>query len=193
MDTKHYPKYTTTAVLAGWFFSLSSLASHQSSVLLPEAISHTAGFVSRKRPFSTEAQIGLSYTVEKVFFLLDFFRLRIPTGGSSRKNRFFRLDPPVEKLCQKCSLHVIFNRSHRSSHHQAHIHAATWPHTNAVSYKVLTLTWLSLLLPLAASQRGAFLVPLASSSLYHTTAAARGLDPMLPTTATPAVALAALG
>ena len=57
---------------------------------------------------------------------------------------------------------------------------------------MLTLAMLSLLLLLAESQRGAFLVPLASS-VYHTTAAARGLDPMLPTTAAPAVALAALG
>ena len=89
------------------------------------------------------------------------------------------------------------NRSHRSSHHQTHTHTATQPHTHtryhtAASYKALTLAWLSQLLLLAASQRGAFLVPLASS-VYHTTAAARGLDPTLPTTAAPAVALAALG
>ena len=76
-------------------------------------------------------------------------------------------------------------------------HTRTWPHTHtryntAVSYNALTLAWLSQLLRLAASQRGAFLVSLASS-VYHTTAAARGLDPMLPTTAAPAVALAALG
>ena len=50
----------------------------------------------------------------------------------------------------------------------------------------------SLLLLVAASQRGAFLIPL-TSSMCHTTAAARGLDPMLPITAAPAVALAALG
>ena len=56
----------------------------------------------------------------------------------------------------------------------------------------MTLAWLSLMLLLAASQRGAFLVPLASI-VYHTTAAGRGLDPMLPTTAAPAVDLAALG
>ena len=29
-----------------------------------KAISYTVGFVSRKRPFSAEAQIGLSYTIE---------------------------------------------------------------------------------------------------------------------------------
>ena len=74
---------------------------------------------------------------------------------------------------------------------------AARPHTHtryhtAVSYKALTLAWLSLLLLLAVSQRGAFLVLLASS-VYHTTAAARGLDPMLPKTAAAAVALAALG
>ena len=54
------------------------------------------------------------------------------------------------------------------------------------------LAWVSLMLLLAASQRGAFLLPLASS-VYHTTAAARGLGPMLPPTAAPAVALSALG
>ena len=89
------------------------------------------------------------------------------------------------------------NRSHRSSHHQTHTHTATRPHTHtkyhtAVSYKALTLASLSQLLLLAASQRGAFLVLLASS-VCHTTAAPRGLNPMLPTTAAAAVALAALG
>ena len=54
------------------------------------------------------------------------------------------------------------------------------------------LAWLPLLLLLAVSQRGAFLVPL-PSNVYHTTAAPRGLDLMLPTTAAPAVPLAALG
>ena len=72
-----------------------------------KAISYTVGFVSRKRPFSTEAQIKLSYIVEKGLFRLNFFRLRIPPGGSSRKSRVFRLDPPVEKLSRK-SLHVFF-------------------------------------------------------------------------------------
>ena len=147
---------------------------------ISEAISYTVGFVSRKRPFSTEAQIELSYTVEK-----GLFRLRIPAGGSSRKTQ--------SKKFYKCFL----KRSHRSSHHQTHTHTATRPHTHtryhtAVSYKALALAWLSLLFLLAASQRGAFLVPLASS-VYHTTAAARGIDPMLPTTAAPAVALAAPG
>ena len=38
-----------------------------------EDISYTVGFVSRKRPFSTEAKIELSYTVEKGFFDSTFF------------------------------------------------------------------------------------------------------------------------
>ena len=63
-----------------------------------QAISYAVGFVSRKRPFSTEAQIGLSYEVEKGLFRPNFFRLRIPTGGSSRKTRIFRLE---EKLSRK--------------------------------------------------------------------------------------------
>ena len=137
-------------------------------------------------PFRSKPKSGfLMYAVEKGLFRLNLFRLRIPPGGSSRKTQ--------SKKFYTC----FFNRSHRSSHHQTHTHTATRPHTHtryhtAVSYKVLTLAWLSLLLLLAASQRGAFLVPLASS-VYHTTAAARGLDPLLPTTAAPAVALAALG
>ena len=51
------------------------------------------------------------------------------------------------------------------------------------------LPWLLLLLLLAASQRGALLAPLASS-VFHTTAVARVIDAILPTTAMPAVALA---
>ena len=135
---------------------------------------------------STEAQIGLSYAVEIGLFRLSFFRLRSPTSGSSRKTQ--------SKTFYRCFL----NRSHRPSHHQTHTHMATRPHTHtkyhtAVSYKALALAWLSLLLRLASTQRGTFLVPLASS-VYHTTAAAaRGLDPMLSKTAAPAVALAVLG
>ena len=50
--------------------------------ILRVAISYTVGFVSRRRPFSTEAQIGLSYTVEKGLFRPNFFRLSFPTGAS---------------------------------------------------------------------------------------------------------------
>ena len=56
---------------------------------VPKAISYALGFVSPKRPFSTEAQIELSYTVEKGLFRLNFFRLS------------FRLADPVEKLIPK--------------------------------------------------------------------------------------------
>ena len=54
------------------------------------------------------------------------------------------------------------------------------------------LAWKSLLLPLAASQRGALLASLASS-VYHTTAATRVVGAVLPTPVTPAVAVEALG
>ena len=94
-------------------------------LFLHKAISYAVGFVSRKRPFSTEAHIGLSYAVEKGLFRLNFFRLKIPTGGSSRKARLFRLDPPVEKLGRKSFTPVFLNRPHRSSHHQTHPHGHT--------------------------------------------------------------------
>ena len=126
--------------------------------LQKKAISYAVGFVSRKRPFSTEAQIGFSYAVEK-----ELFRLRIPTGGSSRKKE------RSSRKTQSNKFYTCFlNRSHRPSHHQTDTNTATRPHTHtryhtSVFYKALTQPWLSLLLLLAASQRGAFLVPLASS------------------------------
>ena len=57
--------------------------------------------------FSTEAQVELSYAVEKGLYLLNFFRLRIPTGGSSRKTRLFRLDTPV-KNSGEIFFHMLF-------------------------------------------------------------------------------------
>ena len=74
---------------------------------LIKAISYAVGVVSRKRPFPTEAQIGLSYAIEQGLFRLNFFRLRISTGGSSRKTRLSRLHPPVKNLVEKVS-HVLF-------------------------------------------------------------------------------------
>ena len=58
--------------------------------------------------------------------------------------------------------------------------------------KAPTLPLLSLLFLLAAGKRGALLAALASS-VYHTTAVARVIDAILPTTATPTVALVAVG
>ena len=91
-----------------------------------KAIYHAVGFVSRKRPFSTEAQIGLSYAAEKGLFLrLNVFRLRIPTGGSSRKTRFFRLDSPVEKLSRTSVTRVFW--TDRIAHPTIN-HTPTRPH-----------------------------------------------------------------
>ena len=141
-----------------------------------KAISYTVEFVSRKRPFLTEAQIGLSYTVEKRLFRLNFCRLRFPTGGSGRKTRFFRLDG---QLSRKSFTRVFLTDRIAHPTTKTHTHTATRPHTHtryhtAVSYTALTLAWLSLLLLLAASQRGAFLVPLASSARSRSHAANKG-------------------
>ena len=72
------------------------------------------------------------------------------------------------------------------------LHTQTRYHT-AVSYNSADdVAWLlSLLLLLAASQRGTFLP--SASSVYHTMAAARGIDDIVPTKATLVVGLAALG
>ena len=156
-----------------------------------KAISYAVGFVSRKRPFSTEARIGL-FVIQSnnSFFDSNFFRRSSPTGRSSRN-----LTSRIDWICQsKNSVEefytCFFNPSHRSSYHKAH---TSIPSTTQQYHTIVpTLAWLSLLLLLAASQFGAFLAPLASS-VYHKTTAARGIDAILPTMATPAVALAAFG
>ena len=88
----------------------------------------------RKRPFSTEAQIGLSYTVEKGLFRLNFFRLSFPTGGSSRKTRLFRRCLTVENSVEKVSnlfFEPIASLIPPQTHTRPHTH--TRYHT-AVSY-----------------------------------------------------------
>ena len=135
----------------------------------------------------------------KSAFSTQLFSTENPDWRIQSKNSTFSTGSSSKKAQSKTFFTCFLNRSHRSSHHQTHPHdhTATRLHTHtkyhtAVSYKGLTLARLSQLLLLAASQRGAFLVLLASS-VNHTTAATRDLHPMLSTTAAAAVALAALG
>ena len=108
----------------------------------------------------------------------------------SVENGLFRLKPKSGFLTPSKKFYTCFF-THRIAHPTTK-YTPTRPHTHTryhteVSYKALTLAWPSLLWLLAASQRGAFLAPLASN-VYHTTAAARGIDAILQTTATPVVA-----
>ena len=57
--------------------------------------------------FGLKPKSGYLTQSKNGFFRLDFFRLRIPTGGSSRKSLVFRLDPPVEKISRKSFTHVF--------------------------------------------------------------------------------------
>ena len=129
-----------------------------------------------KRPFSTEAQIGHSYTVEKGLFRLNIFRLSFPAGGSSRKT-------------QSKKFHLFLNPSHRSSNRKTHTHTPTDPYQvphNNYHTTAPTLPWLSLLLLLAASQRGALLAPLArphTHTRYHTVVSHNSGDAALAITA----------
>ena len=75
--------------------------------------------------FRLKPKIGLSYAVEKGLFRLNFFRLRIPTGGSSRKTRLFRLGSSVEKLSRKSVTRVFL--TDRIAHPTTK-HTATRPH-----------------------------------------------------------------
>ena len=163
------------------FFSQSDL-SDEDGLLRLKPISGFLSSTQSKKAFSTQ----LFSTENSDWRIQSSKNSTFSSGSSSRKTQ--------SKKLSTC----FSNRSHRSSHHQTHTHTATRPHTHtkyytAVSYKALTLAWLSQLLLLAASQRGALLVLLVSSVYYTTTAAARGLDPMLPTTAAAAVTLSALG
>ena len=116
-------------------------------------------------------------------FLTHPFRLSFLTWGSSGKTQL------------KKFLHLFFERiSSLIPPQNTHPHAHTPIPGTTQQYHTTapTLAWQSLLMLLAASQHGALLAPLASS-VYHTTAAARVIVAILPTTATPAVALAAFG
>ena len=156
---------------------------------------------STVRPFLIQSDLSVENGLFRPKPKSSFLNLYTVEKKRAFSTQFFSTEKSDWRIQSKISVEKVYtcflNRSHRPSHHQTHTHTATRPHTHiryhtAVSYKALTLAWLSLLLLLAASQRGALLVPLASS-VYHTTAAARGIDPMLPTTAASAVALAALG
>ena len=96
-------------------------------LVLSWVISYAVGFVSRKRPFSTEAQIGLSYS-QKVTF---------------------RLDLSVEKLSRKKLTRVF------STHRIAHPTKPTRPHIPGSTQQYHTtapkLAWPTLPLLLAAS------------------------------------------
>ena len=98
-----------------------------------KAISYTVGFVSRKRPFSTEAQIGLSYAVEKGLFRLNFFRLSFPTGGSSRKSNFFDWIRQSKNSVEKV-LHVFFFTLRIHHPTTKLIHMLTHPHTHTPTH-----------------------------------------------------------
>ena len=94
-----------------------------------KAISHTVRYVSQKRAFSTEAQIGLSHRVEEGFFRLNLFLLTIPTGGSGRKTLLFLLNPTVEKLSRNCFSRFFF--TDRIAHFTSK-HIPTRPHGHAL-------------------------------------------------------------
>ena len=149
-----------------------------------KAISYTVGFVSPNRAFLHS---------RKMAFSTQLFSTEFSDWGIQSKNSNFSTGSLSRKTLSKKFYTCFFNPSHRSFH-KTHPHAHTPIPGTTQQYHTTapTLPWLSLLLLLATSQHGALLAPLASS-MYHTTAVARVIDAILPTTATPAVALAALG
>ena len=132
----------------------------QSSALIRKATSYTVEFVSRKRPFSTEAQIGLSYTVEKGLFRLNSFRLSFPTGDPVEKLDFF--DWICQSKTQSKKFYTCFFQPIASlilpQNTHPHDHTPIPGTTQQYHTTASTLPWPSLLLLLAASQRGALLM-----------------------------------
>ena len=125
-----------------------------------KAISYAVGFVSRKR-FSTEAQIGLSYTAEKGFFDSTFFDWEFRLADPVRKLDFF--DWMVEKLSRKSFTPDFEPIASLIPPQSTHPHAHTPISGTTQQYHITapTLPLLSLLLLFAASQRGALRSPAA--------------------------------
>ena len=101
---------------------------------------------------------------------LSFFRLSDSTGRSSRKSQ--------SKTC-------FLNPSHRPSHHKKHPHAHTpIPDTKyhtAVSYNSAD-SGLAAITAAASRRKSAWRIPMIAppaGSVYHTMAAARGIDVIL--------------
>ena len=152
-----------------------------------------------KTAFFDLSPIDLSYTVKKVekgLFRPNFFRLRIPTGGSSRITRLVRLDPPVENSVEKV-LHVFFEpiaSFFPPPNTHPHGHAATHPY-QAPHCSIMQGADAGVAITAVASRsKSAWRIPSsARQQCVSHDAAAHAIDPMLPTTAAHAVALAGLG
>ena len=95
---------------------------------MEDHLSNTVGFVSWKRPFSTEAQIELTYRIENGFFRLNYFRLRIPTlADSVEKLATLRLDPPPSSRKTQSRKNYTFFFTDRIVHPTTK-HTPTRPH-----------------------------------------------------------------
>ena len=126
--------------------------------------------------------------------MTELFSTELSDWGIQSKNLTFSIEyASRETQSKKKVLHLFFEPiASLIPPQNTRPHALIPPGTTQQYHTTApTLPWLSLLLLLTASQRAALLAPLASG-VYHTTAVAR-VDAMLPTTATPAVASAALG
>ena len=96
-------------------------------------LTQTVGFVSRKRPFSTEAQIGLSFVHSRRRAFSTqcstlLFSTEFSAWGIQSKNLTFSTGSVKSKKTQSKKFYTCFwNPSHRSSHHKTHTHTATHP------------------------------------------------------------------
>ena len=142
-----------------------------------------------------EAQIGLSLHSRKKAFSIQVFSPKFSREIQS-KNLTFSAGSSSRKTQSKKFCTCFFNPSHCSSHHKTHTHTPTHsyqvPHSSIIQHRRRCLGYhCCCFLPQVCVAHSQLRSP---ASVYHTTAAtARDTDAMLPTTATPAVALAALG
>ena len=142
------------------------------------------------RPFVIQSDLSVETAVsdwspDRAFLHSRKISTEFSDWGIQSKKSTFSTRSASRKTQVEKVLHLFFEPiasliPPQNTHPHAHtpIPGATQQyHTTA-----RTLPWLSLLLLLAASQRGAVLALLASS-MYHTTAVARVIDALLPTTA----------
>ena len=146
--------------------------------LRPVLIQCIPSVVKGPLPFAIEARIVLLTRSKKSLFNPNFLTEQSDWHIQSKKPSI-RLGVRVGLLSRNVSPIASFIPP-RNTHPHAH---TPIPGTIQQYTTAQTLAWLLSLLLFAASQRGTFLAPPASS-VYFTTAAARRICDILPTTAT---------
>ena len=155
---------------------------------LRNANSYTVESVSRKRPHYRKRSFRLN---PKLVFFHIRKRAFLTTFSTERFDKQILSKNSVEN--------VFLNPSHRLFLHKTHPHAHTPTHPYQVPLSSILQqhrSWLGCYHCCCSHRNSAWRIPTIAppaNSAYYTMAATSGIDAILSTTATPAVALAVLG